>query len=109
MADADKEDRVNFTRGVGFINSQRADNKYNNDEALTSPADKTAQFNKLDQTGQQITSKRPEELNVPEATEKIDKNQSVRSSLDPRVGERGTREGGRASEWMASQGYAQPN
>jgi len=109
MADPDKDDRVKFQRGIGFIDSQRADAKYNNDEALTGPADKTAQFNKLDQSGQQTTPQRPEELNVPEATEKIDKNQSVRSSLDPRAGERGTKEGGRPGEWMESQGYSQTN
>ena len=107
MADPDKDDRVKFHRGYGFINSQRGDYKYNNDEALTSPTNKTAQFNKLDQTGQHIISQRPEELDVPEATEKIDKNQSVISSLDPRVGDRGLREGGRPSEWLASQGYGQ--
>ncbi len=86
---------------------KRADNKYNTDEALPGPADKTKlQFNELDQNGQRIISKR-EELDVPEAREKIDKNQSVISSLDPRVGDRGVREGGRPSEWLANQGYGQ--
>jgi len=88
---------------------KRADTKYNSDEALTARGGK---FFTLDQSGTKITANQPESMKTKFATEKIDKNQSVTSSLDKDVGDRGmmrTGEGdsqSRPGRWIEGQGYA---